>query len=437
MLTGYARSTPACASSRGHIIGDLVIHSGQMLRHLAYFEALAGLEETDAKWRSTSAGLVVLRLFDDWMEHGPFPGGGNGWGLHSVRGAVDAVDVGNPTRLILADIVDAIANGAERASLTPRLLAYARALHYGADWGLSADVYHTVISHAHPIEEADSVIDANMQYGYCARMLGKWDEAQMAYSQAGEIAVAIGDIVKVLRARVADAKLAIDRGNLPKAEEILDETIARATDREGKLRETRALAVHERAGVALLRGDYETAVRFAYEALDGMTNPASRDRVLSDIAAAFIELGVLSAARDALVVLAATAQEQYIRWAATVNLLEVAGREGCEPVFEQYRRELASAQLPASLEANYYLVVGKGYAGFGRVEPARSALTKAIDVATHHAFHQLVHAAEAELRELERAEVTRRKVSDYQPSADVEEIVAAIHGMREEADLAR
>jgi len=58
-------------------------------------------------------------------------------------------------------------------------------------------------------------------------------------------------------------------------------------------------------------------------------------------------------------------------------------------------------------------------------------------VATHHAFHQLVHAAEAELRELERAEVTQRRVSDYQPTADVEQIVAAIHDMREEAELAR
>ena len=414
-----------------------MIQSAQMLRHLAFFEALAELDESDAAWRSTSAGLVVLRLFDDWMEHGPFPAGAAGWGIRAVREAVEAVDSGNPTRLILAGVVDAIASGAEPPAVTPRLLAYARALHYTADWRLSADVYHTVIAHAHPIEESDSVIDANMQFGYCSRMLGRWDEAALAYSQAREIAVAVGDIVKVLRARVADAKLAIDRGNLPKAETILDETVAQATDPAGKLSEVRAIALHERANVAILRGQYESAVRYAYEALDGMSNPADRDRVLLDIAAAFVELGVLSAARDALVVLAATAQEQYLRWAATVNLLEVAGREGCEPVFEQYRRQLADAPLPAALEANYYLVVGKGYAGFGRVEPARSALTKAIDVATHHAFHQLVHAAEAELRELERAEVTRRKVSDYQPSADVEEIVAAIHGMREEADLVR
>ena len=414
-----------------------MIQSEQTLRHLAFFEALAELDESDARWRSTSAGLVVLRLFDAWMEHGPFRSGGDAWGIQPVRDAVAAVDAGNPARLILAGVVEAIAQGAEPSMVTPRLLAYARALDYTAAWRLSADVYHTVIAHAHPIEESDSVIDANMQYGYCSRMLGRWEEAALAYTQAGEVAVAIGDIVKVLRARVADAKLAIDRGNLPRAESILDETVTRATDPKGMLTEMRSIALHERANVAILRGQYENAVRFAYEALDGLTNPADRDRVLLDIAAAFVELGVLSAARDALVVLAATAQEQYLRWAATVNLLEVAGREGRELVFEQYRRELANAPLPASLEANYYLAVGKGYAGFGRVEPARGALTKALDVATHHAFHQLIHAAEAELRQLERTETSRRQPSEYQPSADVEEIVAAIHNMREEAGLAR
>ena len=36
-----------------------------------------------------------------------------------------------------------------------------------------------------------------------------------------------------------------------------DETIARSTDPDGRLVEMRALAMHERAGVALLRGDYE------------------------------------------------------------------------------------------------------------------------------------------------------------------------------------
>jgi tetratricopeptide (TPR) repeat protein len=407
-----------------------------MLRHFAYFEALAELEETDPEWRATSAGLVVLRLYDTWMENGPFPAGGEGWGVRAVRDAVDGMDTGNPSRSILAGIVDAIAASADPATVTPRLMAYGRTLHYAAQWKLSADVYRTVVSHAHPIEEADSVIDANMQYGYCARMLGQWDEAGLAYTQAGEIAVAIGDIVKVLRARIADAKLAIDRGNLPKAEEILDETTRRATDPEGKLREVRSIALQDRAMVAYLRRDYEAAVRFGYEALEGSSNPIQRDRVLADIAASFIELGVLTAARDALVIVAATAQEQYLRWAATINLLEVAARDRCEPVFEQYRRELADAALPASLAASYYLTVGKGYATFDRLDAARVALRKAIDVASGNKLHQVAFEAEAALDDLERTARAAERSQEYRPTQRVEEIVAAIRDMRGVAGLA-
>jgi tetratricopeptide (TPR) repeat protein len=406
-----------------------------MLRHFAYFEALAELEETDVEWRATSAGLVVLRLYDSWIEHGPFPAGGEGWGVRAVRDAVDAVDAGNPARNILAGIVEAIGSSADPATLTPRLMAYGRTLHYAAKWKLSADVYRTVVAHAHPIEEADSVIDANMQFGYCARMLGSWDEASLAYRQAGEISLAIGDIIKVLRARIAEAKLAIDRGNLPAAERILDETIARATDPERKLGEVRAIALHDRASVAYLRKDYETAVRFAYEALDGVSSPAARDRVLLDIAASFIELGVVSAARDALLVIAATAEEQYLRWAATINLVDLSTREGCEPLFEQYRRQLADAPLPPALEAAYYLSVGRGYAAFSRIEPARLSLAKAMDLAESHKLHQVAHEAELELEQLDKKSQPVPTPSGYQPTERVEEIVAALRDMRELAGV--
>ena len=39
-------------------------------RHLPFFTELAGLEDGDSVWRSVSAGLVVLRLVDAWIEEG-------------------------------------------------------------------------------------------------------------------------------------------------------------------------------------------------------------------------------------------------------------------------------------------------------------------------------------------------------------------------------
>jgi hypothetical protein len=71
------------------------------------------------------------------------------------------------------------------------------------------------------------------------------------------------------------------------------------------------------------------------------------------------------------------------------------------------------------------------------VESARAALTKAIERAAKHGFHQITHEAEGELEQLERSTRIVRRAAEYQPTPRVEEIVTAIHDMREIAGLAR
>jgi hypothetical protein len=144
---------------------------------------------------------------------------------------------------------------------------------------------------------------------------------------------------------------------------------------------------------------------------------------------------VLSASRDALIIVAATAQELYLRWAAEINLLEIAAKQREEPAFEMYRRELADAELPASLEANYHLHVGRGYQLLGHTNAARTALEKAVSVASHNRFNQLVFEAEKSLQELTATE--RREEQVYvEPDAELVEIARAIGDMKVAAGLA-
>ena len=401
-----------------------------MLRHLAFFDALAEMDETDDRWRAVSAGLVVLRLIDAWLEDDPDAASPASWGARAVRETVQAVPAGTPGRTILGGIIDALeaAEVPALAPLAPRLLAYGRALDYEGQFRLAGDVYRSVIAHTHPVEDADVASDAQIQLGYCARMLGDWDEAAAAYTAAAQIAAAAGDIVKVLRARMAEARLALTRGNLPEAERLLEATIDEATER--RLPEVRALALHSRATVAHARGDHERAVRFAYGALEGLANPTARDRALADIAAAFAEMGVRSAARDAHLVLAATAQEQYSRWVATINLLEIAALDRQEPVFEQYRREMADRSLPPFLEAAYHYYVGEGLRSFGRIDAARESLTRAVEVASRHRLNQLLFKAEESLRELQRHRGAPQASTAIPVPPAVEDVAEAIGRMR-------
>jgi tetratricopeptide (TPR) repeat protein len=261
-----------------------------------------------------------------------------------------------------------------------------------------------------------------MQLGFCLRRLGELDAAAAAYAHAGRAADAAGDLMRVLRAQVADAKIAVARGNLPRAEEILDRTIAAAEENE--FGELHGMTLHERATVAHLRGDYERAVRVAYEALGRLHSPTARDRVLGDLAASFIHLGVRSAARDALLILAATAQEQYSRWLATINLMELEAMDGCEPRFEEYRRQLDGLSLPPVLQAEYYFSLGEAHRLFDHVDQARQALTRAVDVAAAHGLNQHLFRAERALAELE-ASSRRAEREERRQAAQIPPTIAA------------
>jgi tetratricopeptide (TPR) repeat protein len=264
------------------------------------------------------------------------------------------------------------------------------------------------------------------------RMLGEWDSAASAYADAGRVAMSMGDVVGILRAQIADARLSTARGNLPRAEEILDETIARA--KSEALPDVIGLALHERATVAHDRGQYERSIRFGYEALEHTTRHSARDRVLVDIAVSFMELGVTSAARDAFLVLAATGQEQYVRWVASLNLLDIAIADGSEPAFEAYRRDLSQAQLPVALEVNYHMLAGKGYYVFGRVDRARGSYTTAIEIASRNRLNQLLFSAEQSLRKLEIGERAAAKTAIEVPE-EVADVATALHAMRQLAGV--
>ncbi|HVE48070.1 MAG TPA: hypothetical protein VNG69_00465 [Casimicrobiaceae bacterium] len=412
-----------------------VFESNRTLRHLAFFEDLTALDESDAEWRCVTAGLVVLRLVDAWMDEGPHTVTADAWGVRAVRVAIEEVEDDAPVRAILGSVLDAMEGSAvaDMSAVAPRLLAYAQALEFGARYALAADVYRQVIGHTHPVEESDIAVTAHLQLAKCLRLTGKIGAATEAYEMAAQVAHSSNDIVGVLNARMGNAKIAIERGNLPRAEQLLDDTIASAT-RPG-LEEVRSKALHDRAGVAFYRGNYEQSIRFAYEAMTVATNPRDRDRVLGDLATAFMRLGVLSAARDAYLVLSVTAQEQWTRWLATMNLMEIASRDGAETVFERYRRELASASLPPIIAADYYIQAGEGYQRLGRTDLACGYLERALAIANEHHFNQVVFYVEEALQKV--AWLTRAPpLAAPEPSSDVQEIAGALRRMRDIAGAA-
>jgi len=380
------------------------------LSHMPYFERLAELANDSTEWRSVSAALVVLRLFDSWMTAGAEVVVDDAPGLNAVREQIAAMDIHDTTRGLLSSIVESmvVAEQPRIVTVAPRLMAFGRAMQHAAKWPLAADIYRTVLSYATPVANADTVIQANMQLGRCLRVLAEWDESLTCFAAASQVATMTDDMMSILRARIQEANIAIDRGNLPYAENLLDDTINMA--KESGLTEIRATAIHDRAHLALRKGRPEEAVVLQYEALQGVRGQMARDRVLNDLGASFSMLGVYSAARDAYLVVAATAQEQYMRWTAMINLLDLAADERRETLFEQYRRDLEDVALPPTLATYYYYFVANGHRAFDRPLLAKAAIERAIELATENKLGQWLMKAEQILDDLKKDEVRQRGV---------------------------
>ena len=403
-----------------------------LLPHLAFYETLAVLDESNARWKETVAGLLALRLFDSWGEVHRRGERLQAWEVSGVAEAVDELPESHLARGPLGAVVAAVrAPGAIPAQALGHLADYARTLRLEAKWLLAADVFATMLSNAYGALD-DVVIGAAYHRGYCLRMAGQLDAAAASYDEGRALAASCGNEAGLLEADVSHAALALHRGNLPAAEALLDEVIERA--RGVACTQVLARALHERAAVAARRQRWDDAAVFAYRALPLFASAVERDRVLADIATAMGDAGHTAAAWDAHLVLSATAQAQETRWVATANLIELAAARGDERLFERLRRDLADLDLPVYLLAHYHLFSGVGHQRFGHDDLARRALGEAIALATRFELHEVRMRAEAAL-ETGAPRATHAAVELPDASPAVVEVITALRTMREKANV--
>ena len=408
------------------VLRSMLLPTSAGLRHLPFFEALAELEMSSPEWASISAGLVTLRLFD--LRRAQENGGAVvvAAEVGAVRDAIAAMPASDIAGAILGGVVESAADGlgARTERALPALLAYGRALQLAARWSLAADVFETILEHPAAGEQGDLALQAALKCASSLRASGRFEEAELAYDRVRRISHACDDRSAAFLAEIGRANIALQRGNYPRAEEMLDAVIASADDAGCPVALSRAL--HDRGHVAYRRGRREESLDFLHRALVRCTEPGERDRLLADIALVLGELGHVEVSREVQMLIERTAQEQSVRWLATINLVELAVKSGRELQFERHRRQLADVALPPHLEVLYQLHVGEGYQRFGRGE-ARAAIAAALSIARQHELHDLGFRAEAALDALDRPAPRAAPT----PSAVVDDILRTVRGLHE------
>jgi tetratricopeptide (TPR) repeat protein len=364
-----------------------------MIRHQIYFDTLGTLREDSAAWRCVFAGLSVLRLVDSYGDASTAPKPA-GWAqLHSVRAAVEEMSEGDPMRGVLTAVLEEVSTrNAVDETVSKALMAYGRALDYEAAWALATDVFTTVARLTKPERNARLAVEANVAVGGAARRNGDWDISARAYSTAAYIADTLGDRAGVLTVQVGIANTYLAKGNLPQAQTILDDVIVQSRDQH--MPEIQGMALHSRATLAHQRGEKAEVVQLAHEALKLTAKPSERDRVLADLAVGFSELGMSDAARDSYLLLTVTAQTKWVRWQATINLMELASRDEKAVEFENYAAELKQAPMGPWLRSHYLLFLGEGLERFRRFDAAAEVLTQAADYAASNQINAVAFRAE-------------------------------------------
>jgi hypothetical protein len=413
------------------------------LPHRAYIEALADAPEGSAAWHAIVAGYAALQLFESWMDGGIGAAPPSMLDVRRVRRYVEAVPETHPGRRCLTQLVDGIEAAANDDSAPPHsqqlevgriLSAYAKLLRHDAQWGLAADVYGTVVEFAQRTGDVACVLDSMLMRGYSLRMQGRLEEATEAYAVLRAAAVAAHDDRYRLESQLSDAKVAIDRGNFPSARDQLDRTIAEA--RRVECWSVVSKGLTDRARVAAMQHDFELSLACSYEALGLATESSDREGILSNIALVFGQMGLRRAARDAALLVAATAQDRNTRLTALVNLMELAYQDGRELVFEQYRRELAREELSPYLQSVYLEASSEGLRAFGRVHEARQSAERMLDVAERHGLYEFVLKAEALLQVADSgARTSESAAPEPVLTAKVAAIARAIADMRNAAGL--
>ena len=399
-----------------------------MIQHQAYFDTLGSMREDSASWRSVFAGLSVLRLVDSYAPAGHTTGAANWAQLHSVRTAIEQMSEGDAVRGVLTCVLEEITTR-DRVDDTvcAALMGYGRALDYEANWGLATDVFSTVAKLARPERNPRLAVEANTALGGAARRNGDWETSARAYSQAAYVADTLGDRAGVLGVQIGIANTYLAKGNLPQAETILDDVIVQARDQE--FPEMQSMALHSRASLAQRKGEPAETVRLAHEALKLTQNPVARDTVLEDLAVAFSEAGMNDAARDSHLILANTAQLKWVRWQASINLMELASQDGMQPAFDSYAAELRRAPMGPWLKSHFLLFLGEGLERFGRYEAAEQALAEAIEYTSANQIHAVTFRAEEALATVRSKSRKAAKAPVFTHVPD--EVLAAAHAVSE------
>jgi tetratricopeptide (TPR) repeat protein len=350
--------------------------------------------------------------------------------LKGVRREVEAQDPAEPERRVWERVLASI-EILDLDGLLPVLLEWGGVVEAMGHLGGAREIHSMAYELAVALGSSGPAVDAARFLGRVSRKLTRWDDAIRWYDVARVVAEEGEDKAKLALVLDGMANTFRDRGNLPRARELLGRVMALGVE-EGD-RHTRAIAHHDLMTVEKLAGNLKEAVVHGWQAAQHYDSREGSLKAFFDLAGVLKESGELSASWDAYSVVAAQVKSRDYRLLSLDGMAHIAALRGQEGRYEALSARVEAlnwreaSPLP---KAQVLLYRGLSCQALGRREEARKWLGEALAFAEKHRLSQLVFSAEGALGEIFSSAVTLQ-TGDLLPGLDSEtEVLEVRQGLR-------
>jgi tetratricopeptide (TPR) repeat protein len=245
------------------------------------------------------------------------------------------------------------------------------------------------------------------------------------------VAEEIGNPTKLAAVLDGMANAHRDRGNLPRAREVLQEVLE--IGRETGDRYSLAIGHHDLMTVEKLRGDRVEAIRHGWLAVQSYDSNDGRLRALFDLAGVLRDNGELQAAWDAYVVVVAQVEGLEARILALDALAYVAALRGDREQHQKLRMKLDAEgweNVSPVYRGQVLFYRGLSLRALGDEREGRKWLNKALAFAAEHSLNKIIFDAEAALEERTPV-LAEQPVPPIYGESTPEEVLGVCRGLRE------